>query len=155
MYVSQTVLTLWQTAFILYIFDFQHLKFNDWYVYLDWAYTLGWIMMFSTVLMVPIWAAGQCVGQKEPSKRSVSHWLGHNKIHKMIFDFSIFVWLIIKEDCYPVCFSVWQSCAVLPGLAKEDNRRGQNKCWTNNICSDNSANIELIKQGFFFFCYFS
>uniref|UniRef100_A0A8C3A535 Transporter n=1 Tax=Cyclopterus lumpus TaxID=8103 RepID=A0A8C3A535_CYCLU len=35
---------------------------NDWYTYPDWAYALGWAMTLSSVLMVPLWAAGQmCV----------------------------------------------------------------------------------------------
>lgn len=32
---------------------------NDWYVYPDWAYALGWTMTLSSVLMVPLWAVGQ------------------------------------------------------------------------------------------------
>ncbi|XP_068195981.1 sodium- and chloride-dependent GABA transporter 3-like [Antennarius striatus] len=44
-------------SFILYLVDYQHLKIND-YVYPDWAYALGWIMTFSSVAMVPLWAAG-------------------------------------------------------------------------------------------------
>lgn len=47
-----------QISFILYFTDYKHLKFNDWYVYPDWAYTLGWMMTLSSVLMVPLWAAG-------------------------------------------------------------------------------------------------
>ncbi|XP_068196443.1 sodium- and chloride-dependent GABA transporter 3-like [Antennarius striatus] len=44
-------------SFILYLVDYKHLMIND-YVYPDWAYALGWTMTFSTVLMVPLWAAG-------------------------------------------------------------------------------------------------
>lgn len=47
-----------QISFILYLVDFKHLKVND-YIYPDWAYGLGWIMTLSSVLMVPLWAAGQ------------------------------------------------------------------------------------------------
>ncbi|XP_049888312.1 sodium- and chloride-dependent GABA transporter 3-like [Epinephelus moara] len=47
------------SSFILYLVDFKHLKINDWYIYPDWAYTLGWTMTLSSVLMVPLWAAGQ------------------------------------------------------------------------------------------------
>ncbi|KAM7400111.1 hypothetical protein PAMA_004690 [Pampus argenteus] len=46
-------------SFILYLFDYTHLRINDRYVYPDWAYTLGWAMTLSSVLMVPLWAAGQ------------------------------------------------------------------------------------------------
>ena len=48
-----------QITLILYLIDYKALKFNDWYVYPDWAYALGWTMTLSSVLMVPLWAAGQ------------------------------------------------------------------------------------------------
>uniref|UniRef100_A0A8D3A4J8 Transporter n=1 Tax=Scophthalmus maximus TaxID=52904 RepID=A0A8D3A4J8_SCOMX len=49
-------------SFILYLVGYTHLKINDWYIYPDWAYALGWTMTFSSVLMVPLWAVGQmCV----------------------------------------------------------------------------------------------
>ncbi|XP_051266913.1 sodium- and chloride-dependent betaine transporter-like isoform X1 [Dicentrarchus labrax] len=47
------------TSFMLYLVDYKHLKINDWYTYPDWAYALGWTMTLSSVLMVPLWAAGQ------------------------------------------------------------------------------------------------
>lgn len=50
--------THFQISFILYLADYKHLKFNDHYVYPDWAYTLGWMMTLSSVLMVPLWAVG-------------------------------------------------------------------------------------------------
>ncbi|XP_068191553.1 sodium- and chloride-dependent GABA transporter 3-like [Antennarius striatus] len=46
-------------SFILYLVEYKHLKFNDWYIYPDWAYALGWLMMLSSVLMVPLWAIGK------------------------------------------------------------------------------------------------
>ncbi|XP_070774797.1 sodium- and chloride-dependent GABA transporter 3-like [Enoplosus armatus] len=46
-------------SLILYLVDYKHLKINDGYVYPDWAYALGWTMTLSSVLMVPLWAAGQ------------------------------------------------------------------------------------------------
>ncbi|XP_044075310.1 sodium- and chloride-dependent GABA transporter 3-like isoform X2 [Siniperca chuatsi] len=46
-------------SLILYLVDYKHLKINDWYIYPDWAYALGWAMTLSSVLMVPLWAAGQ------------------------------------------------------------------------------------------------
>ncbi|XP_028283223.1 sodium- and chloride-dependent GABA transporter 3-like [Parambassis ranga] len=46
-------------SFIFYLVDYKHLKINDWYIYPDWAYTLGWTMTLSSVLMVPLWAAVQ------------------------------------------------------------------------------------------------
>ncbi|XP_039670492.1 sodium- and chloride-dependent GABA transporter 3-like [Perca fluviatilis] len=47
------------SSFILYLVDYQNIRINDWYVYPDWAYALGWVMTLSSVLMVPLWAAGQ------------------------------------------------------------------------------------------------
>ncbi|XP_037643798.1 sodium- and chloride-dependent GABA transporter 3-like [Sebastes umbrosus] len=46
-------------SFILYLVDYKHLRINDWYIYPDWAYALGWTMTLSSVLMVPLWAAVQ------------------------------------------------------------------------------------------------
>nr|XP_043901557.1 sodium- and chloride-dependent betaine transporter-like [Solea senegalensis] len=64
------------TSFILYLVGYTHLKINDWYVYPDWAYTLGWAMTLSSILIGPLWAAGQCDGpsfvvllQIEPGRR--------------------------------------------------------------------------------------
>ncbi|XP_042284061.1 sodium- and chloride-dependent betaine transporter-like isoform X1 [Thunnus maccoyii] len=44
---------------IMYLVGYTHLRINDSYVYPDWAYALGWTMTLSSVLMVPLWAAGQ------------------------------------------------------------------------------------------------
>ncbi|XP_039999729.1 sodium- and chloride-dependent betaine transporter-like [Xiphias gladius] len=46
-------------SFILYLVGYTHLKFNNWYMYPNWAYTLGWTMTLSSVLMVPLWVVGQ------------------------------------------------------------------------------------------------
>ncbi|KAM9349536.1 sodium- and chloride-dependent betaine transporter-like [Symphorus nematophorus] len=46
-------------SFVLYVMDYTHLKIDDWYIYPDWAYALGWTMTLSSILMVPLWAAGQ------------------------------------------------------------------------------------------------
>ncbi|XP_068195990.1 sodium- and chloride-dependent GABA transporter 3-like [Antennarius striatus] len=45
-------------SFILYLVDHQNLMIDD-YVYPKWAYAVGWTMTFSSVLMIPLWAAGQ------------------------------------------------------------------------------------------------
>ncbi|XP_037537322.1 sodium- and chloride-dependent betaine transporter-like [Nematolebias whitei] len=45
--------------FILRLVAYKHHKVNDWYVYPNWAYSLGWSMTLSSVLLVPLWAAGQ------------------------------------------------------------------------------------------------
>uniref|UniRef100_UPI003AAD46B6 sodium- and chloride-dependent betaine transporter-like n=1 Tax=Centroberyx gerrardi TaxID=166262 RepID=UPI003AAD46B6 len=46
-------------SFILYLVDYKQLRINNWYVYPDWAYALGWIMAVSSVIMVPLWGIGQ------------------------------------------------------------------------------------------------
>ncbi|XP_026169208.1 sodium- and chloride-dependent betaine transporter-like [Mastacembelus armatus] len=46
-------------SFILYLVNFTHLRINNWYLYPDWAYALGWTMTLSSLTMVPLWAAGQ------------------------------------------------------------------------------------------------
>ncbi|XP_068191066.1 sodium- and chloride-dependent GABA transporter 3-like isoform X2 [Antennarius striatus] len=59
-------------SFILYLVDYKHLQFNDWYIYPDWAYALGWIMMLSSVLMVPLWAAGKIIVSVKTSTEHLS-----------------------------------------------------------------------------------
>ncbi|XP_041804960.1 sodium- and chloride-dependent betaine transporter-like [Chelmon rostratus] len=46
-------------SFVLHLVDCQHPRINNWYVYPYWAYAVGWTMTLSSVLMVPLWAAGQ------------------------------------------------------------------------------------------------
>ncbi|XP_045897226.1 sodium- and chloride-dependent taurine transporter-like [Micropterus dolomieu] len=54
------IIPLWSLiSIILYLVDYKHLLINDFYIYPDWAYALGWTMTLSSVLMVPLWAAGQ------------------------------------------------------------------------------------------------
>lgn len=50
-----------QFSLLLYVIDYQHIKINNWYVYPDWAYSLGVAITLSSVVMVPLWAAGQMV----------------------------------------------------------------------------------------------
>lgn len=54
-----TIGNVFQIFFILHLVGYKRLKVNDWYVYPDWAYSLGWSMTLSSVLLVPLWAAGQ------------------------------------------------------------------------------------------------
>ncbi|XP_068197070.1 sodium- and chloride-dependent GABA transporter 3-like isoform X1 [Antennarius striatus] len=44
-------------SLVLYLADYKHLRISD-YVYPDWAYAVGWTMTLSSVVMVPLWAAG-------------------------------------------------------------------------------------------------
>uniref|UniRef100_A0A8C5A7F6 Transporter n=1 Tax=Gadus morhua TaxID=8049 RepID=A0A8C5A7F6_GADMO len=40
-------------SFIYSMVDYQPLTFNRWYVYPTWAYTLGWLMALSSMILVP------------------------------------------------------------------------------------------------------
>ncbi|KAL2096208.1 hypothetical protein ACEWY4_008356 [Coilia grayii] len=40
-------------SFICSIVEYQPLTFNRWYVYPTWAYVLGWMMSFSSILLIP------------------------------------------------------------------------------------------------------
>ncbi|XP_056913019.1 sodium- and chloride-dependent betaine transporter-like [Takifugu flavidus] len=42
-------------SYVLYLSDYRDLKINDWYVYPNWAYVLGWMMTFSSAIPVPLW----------------------------------------------------------------------------------------------------
>lgn len=57
--VLMKLMTLLQISIIVFAVNFKHLKINDWYVYPDWAYALGWMMTTSSVIMVPLWAVIQ------------------------------------------------------------------------------------------------
>lgn len=48
-------LNTFQISYILYLSDYRDLKINDWYVYPNWAYVLGWMMTFSSAITVPLW----------------------------------------------------------------------------------------------------
>lgn len=48
-----------QMSLVLYMVYYKPLLVNNSYVYPDWAYALGWVMMLSSVTMVPLKAAGQ------------------------------------------------------------------------------------------------
>ncbi|KAM4604718.1 sodium- and chloride-dependent GABA transporter 3-like [Polymixia lowei] len=51
------------TSLILYLVDYKQLRISSSYTYPDWAHALGWIMAFSSIIMVPLWGIGQmCVG---------------------------------------------------------------------------------------------
>ncbi|XP_036379759.1 sodium- and chloride-dependent GABA transporter 2-like [Megalops cyprinoides] len=42
-------------SLIFYFVKYKPLTFNHWYVYPDWAYTLGWLMALSSIVMAPCW----------------------------------------------------------------------------------------------------
>ncbi|XP_068191552.1 sodium- and chloride-dependent GABA transporter 3-like [Antennarius striatus] len=56
-------------SFILYLVEYKHLKFNNWYIYPDWAYGVGLTMMLSSVLMVPLWAIGKKFESRHMSQK--------------------------------------------------------------------------------------
>lgn len=43
----------------MYLINYKHLLVNDWYVYPDWAYALGWTMTFSTIVVAVLFVVGQ------------------------------------------------------------------------------------------------
>lgn len=57
--IKTAVSTHLQISLILYFVDYKQHKFNDWYVYPDWAYALGWTMSLSSVVMVLLTTAVQ------------------------------------------------------------------------------------------------
>lgn len=130
---TQTVVTLchcwhYQATFISYVVDFRHITFNGRYVYPDWAYALGWTMMLSSVLMIPLWAVGQMCCTKGTFKQ-VSDSLLDNK------DFLIFCQqsfsqvnatiLCAAAADDPLPSSWW------PAQHKEDKGERRNSRWTN------------------------
>lgn len=48
-----------KVSLILYFVDYKHLKFNNWYVYPDWAYALGWMMALTSFAVLILTTAGQ------------------------------------------------------------------------------------------------
>ncbi|KAM9318640.1 sodium- and chloride-dependent GABA transporter 2-like [Pholidichthys leucotaenia] len=43
-------------TFICSLVEYIPLTFNHWYVYPAWAYVMGWVLAFSSILLVPGWA---------------------------------------------------------------------------------------------------
>lgn len=48
-----------KVSLILYFVDYKYLKFNNWYVYPDWAYALGWMMALTSFAVLILTTAGQ------------------------------------------------------------------------------------------------
>ncbi|CAF97749.1 unnamed protein product [Tetraodon nigroviridis] len=44
---------------VMYVINYKHLLVNDWYVYPDWAYALGWMMTLSPVVVPALFVVGQ------------------------------------------------------------------------------------------------
>ncbi|XP_040027437.2 sodium- and chloride-dependent GABA transporter 2 [Gasterosteus aculeatus] len=53
LYLTPVVLLI---SFIRSFVEYQPLTFNRWYVYPAWAYACGWVLTFSSILLVPGWA---------------------------------------------------------------------------------------------------
>lgn len=49
--IKTAVSTHSQISLILYFVEYKQHKFKDWYVHPDWAYTLGWTMSLSPLVM--------------------------------------------------------------------------------------------------------
>lgn len=58
LFITSSVSTL-KISFSLYLVDYKHLTVNEWYVYPDWAYALGWMMTLSSVFVVLFTVARQ------------------------------------------------------------------------------------------------
>lgn len=43
----------------MYFVDYKHVKFNNWYVYPDWASALGWIMALTSFVVLILTMVGQ------------------------------------------------------------------------------------------------
>lgn len=46
-----------QVSFLLYLVNYKRLQ-PDWYAYPAWVSGLGWFLMLSPVLSVPVWIVG-------------------------------------------------------------------------------------------------
>lgn len=43
----------------MYFVDYKHLKFNNWYIYPDWAYVFGWTIALTTFVVLILTVTGQ------------------------------------------------------------------------------------------------
>lgn len=50
---------VFQVSLILYFVDYKHLKFNNLYIYPDWAYALGWTMALTFLVVLILTMIGQ------------------------------------------------------------------------------------------------
>ncbi|KAL1279003.1 hypothetical protein QQF64_025676 [Cirrhinus molitorella] len=60
-------------SFVCSVVEYQPLTFNRWYVYPDWAYTLGWLLALSSILLVPGWVIGRLLAGKGSLKQRWLH----------------------------------------------------------------------------------
>uniref|UniRef100_H3BXN3 Transporter n=1 Tax=Tetraodon nigroviridis TaxID=99883 RepID=H3BXN3_TETNG len=61
-------------SYILYLSDYRDLKINDWYVYPNWAYVLGWMMTFSSAITVPLWVIIHLCSTTGSFRESTTHF---------------------------------------------------------------------------------
>ncbi|XP_056149825.1 sodium- and chloride-dependent GABA transporter 3-like [Lampris incognitus] len=67
------LIPLWSLgSFILYLVDYKQLSTDNSYVYPDWVHTLGWMMVLSSVIMVPLWGIGQIFFGTGPLRQRLS-----------------------------------------------------------------------------------
>ncbi|XP_059418491.1 sodium- and chloride-dependent GABA transporter 2-like [Carassius carassius] len=60
-------------TFVCSVVEYQPPTFNRWYMYPDWAYTLGWLLALSSILLVPGWAMGRLLAGKGSLKQRWLH----------------------------------------------------------------------------------
>ncbi|KAJ8289587.1 hypothetical protein GJAV_G00002980 [Gymnothorax javanicus] len=60
-------------TFIYSCVEYQPLTFNRWYIYPDWAYTLGWLMALSSVVLVPGWSLVKLFTSNGTLRQRLSH----------------------------------------------------------------------------------
>ncbi|ROJ25320.1 Sodium- and chloride-dependent GABA transporter 2 [Anabarilius grahami] len=60
-------------SFVCSMVKYKPLTFNRWYVYPDWAYSLGWLLALSSILLVPGWALIRMFTEKGSLKQRWHH----------------------------------------------------------------------------------
>lgn len=101
-------LNTFQISYILYLSDYRDLKINDWYVYPGWAYVLGWMMTFSSAIMVPLWVVIHLCSTTG-SFREVCGHLSRGSVRRCVSSWSIFVrFQRLAAGCRAVEDPAWQ-----------------------------------------------
>lgn len=116
-----------QISLLLYVVDYRHIKINDWYIYPDWAYTLGVAITLSSVVMVPLWAAGQIVWTPGNCRKvNVHFFLNLINIFSLL---SSFLW---NNSCAAASFGSLPSWRT--SVEKEEKWGGKPDDWVRRSC---------------------